>query len=179
MAASDIQAGNFPAALEAAQRAAELGYEYGNILAYQALSRLGEFDRAEVELRKGLKHESIDPKFIDVLLSGQQQSAWNQTAIKAVAANLSLPDQAYIFADIRAYRELFKTFENLHGTLLYLSLPVLWDSASAELRRQPGFLALVKEQGLLDYWLASQQWPDICQPAAESIECDVVKVPHP
>jgi len=179
MAAYDIQEGNFSAALEAAQSSVELGYEYGHILAYQALSRLGQFDRAEVELRKGLKHESIDPKFIAVLMTGQRHSAKSEPAIKAVAANLSLPDQVYTFADMRAYSELFKTFENLHGTLLFLSLPALWDSASTELRRQAGFHALVKERGMLDYWLASQQWPDLCRPAGESIECDVKKEAHP
>ncbi|MGH8035551.1 MAG: hypothetical protein ACREO9_10020, partial [Lysobacterales bacterium] len=58
LAADDIQSGNYSVALNEAQRAVELGYEYGHIVAYQALSRLGEFDRAEVELRKGLKHDS-------------------------------------------------------------------------------------------------------------------------
>jgi TolB-like protein/Tfp pilus assembly protein PilF len=178
MAAYEIQAGNFPAALEAAQRSIELGNEYGHILAYQALSRLGQFDRAEVELSKGLKHESIDPKFIAVLMTGQRHSARSEPVIKAVAANLSLPDQVYTYADIRAYRELFTAFDGLHGTLLYLSLPVLWDSASAELRRQPGFHTLVKEQGLLGYWLSSQKWPDHCRPVGETIECDVAQEAH-
>lgn len=179
MAALEIQEGNFSAALDAAQSSVELGYEYGHILAYQALSRLGQFDRAEVELRKGLKHESIDPKFIDVLMAGRRHSARSEPAIKAVAASLSLPDQIYTFADLRAYPELFAAFDGLHGTLFYLSLPALWDSASAELRRQPGFQTLVKERGMLDYWLASQHWPDLCSPAGESIECDVVKEAHP
>ncbi len=179
LAAYEIQEGNFSAALEAAQRSVELGYEYGHILAYQALSRLDQFDRAEVELRNGLKHESIDPKFIAVLMTGQRHSARSEPAIKAVAANLSLPDQVYTFADIRAYPELFTAFETLHGTLLYLSLPVLWDSASAELRRQPGFLALVINLRLLDYWRSSQQWPDRCRPAGETIECDVAQEAHP
>jgi len=179
LAAYDIQEGDFSAALESAQSAVELGYEYGHILAYQALLRLGQFDRAEAELAKGLKHESIDPKFIAVLMTGQRQSARSEPAIKAVAASLSLPDQVYTYADLRAYRELFETFKGLQGTLLYLSLPVLWDSASTELRRQPGFHTLIKERGMLDYWLASQQWPDLCRPAGESIECDVVREAHP
>lgn len=179
LAAMDIQSGNYSSALDKAQRSVELGYQYGNILAYQALARMDEFDRAEVKLRLGLKHESIDPKFIDVLMAARRSKARSETAIKAVATNLSLLDQVYTFSDIRAYSELFEKFDDLHGTPLYLSLPVLWDTSSTELRSQPGFKTLVKEQGMLDYWLASQHWPDLCQPVGDSIECDSGFEAHP
>ncbi|MGH8034374.1 MAG: hypothetical protein ACREO9_04045, partial [Lysobacterales bacterium] len=169
----------YSVALNEAQRAVELGYEYGHIVAYQALSRLGEFDRAEVELRRGLKHDSIDPKFIEVLMAAQRHSARSEEAIKAVAANLSLPDQVYTYAELHAYGEVLDTFGELQGTLLYLSLPVLWDTTSTELRRGARFNTLVREQRLLEYWIASKQWPDSCQPAGDSIECDVIEEAHP
>jgi TolB-like protein/Flp pilus assembly protein TadD len=179
LAAYHIQSGSLSAALDAAQQSMAIGYGYGHILAYQVLARLGQFDRAEAELREGLKHDGIDAAFVDVLMAAWRNPSPSEAAIKAVAATLALPDQIYTYADLLANDALFDGFKDLRGTQLYLSLPVLWDVTSTKLRRDPRFHALVQELRLLDYWRASDQWPDLCRPAGESIECDVAKEAHP
>lgn len=47
----------------------------------------------------------------------------------------------------------------------------LWAHWSISARRQPGFKALVRDVGLVDYWRKTR-WPDYCQPKGEDFECE-------
>jgi TolB-like protein/DNA-binding winged helix-turn-helix (wHTH) protein len=47
----------------------------------------------------------------------------------------------------------------------------LWTHYNIPARRQPGFKALVRDIGLVDYWRANR-WPDYCQPKGEDFECE-------
>ncbi|MGH8221686.1 MAG: tetratricopeptide repeat protein [Woeseiaceae bacterium] len=177
LAAHEMQTGNHSAAVDTALRAADLGYEYGHILAYEALSRLGRLERAETELRAGLKRDGIESGFVDILMDAQRHPSRRQVALDASAAQLSLPDQIHILAGLRAYDELLDRFAGLRGTFLYMSLPVLWERSLVEMRRKPHFKALLQELLLLDYWRDSGRWPDFCRPDGEAIECDVTAFP--
>jgi hypothetical protein len=96
-----------------------------------------------------------------------------------VSAQLSLPDQIYAFVDLRAYDSMLDAFSNLRGTLLYLSMPALWDKASPDLRRDARFRSLAERLRLVDYWRSSGLWPDYCSPAGDSFDCDTAVLPHP
>ena len=39
----------------------------------------------------------------------------------------------------------------------------IWRPALSEVRRLPGFAALVRDVGLVDYWRASGNWGEFCR----------------
>jgi len=47
----------------------------------------------------------------------------------------------------------------------------LWLHRNVSARRQPGFKALVREIGLVDYWRKTR-WADYCQPKGDDFECE-------
>ncbi len=49
-----------------------------------------------------------------------------------------------------------------------------WDSVFADVRRQPGFVALAAELGLIDYWRALKVRPDYCARAAAPPLCAAI-----
>ena len=173
LAAHELQAGNQSNAVATALRAAELGYSYGHVLAYEALARLGQFERAESELRAGLKHDGIDPAFVPILLEAHRDPSRRQAALAAIELHLSLPDQIHVLAGLGADEPLLEKLGSLQGTFLYMSLPVLWEKSLFEMRRKSRFNALLKELKLLDYWRESDRWPDGCRPNGTTIECSL------
>jgi TolB-like protein len=49
----------------------------------------------------------------------------------------------------------------------------LWISPYSELRTLPGYKALLRETGLVDYWRQTGDWGDVCRPVGEDdFECD-------
>jgi len=47
----------------------------------------------------------------------------------------------------------------------------LWQHFNISARRQPGFKALVRDIGLVDYWRKTR-WADYCHPKGEDFECE-------
>lgn len=179
LAAFEIQMGNPRDALGMALKAVELGYDYAHVLAFEALSRLGDYEYAEAELRRGLVRDGIDPAFVQAVMEAQRDRSKRDVAVQAVAAQLSTPDQIQMLALLRADEALLEKFSNLAGTFAYLSLPVLWEKSSVEIRRAPQFKTLMADLGVLDYWRASGLWADHCRQSRQSFECDVAMADHP
>jgi len=50
-----------------------------------------------------------------------------------------------------------------------------WQSDMALFRQDPRFAALVTELGMVDYW-REYGWPDVCQPAGDSVICNQVNL---
>ena len=48
---------------------------------------------------------------------------------------------------------------------------VIWRPDMAPFRQDPRFAKLVNELGLLEYW-RENGWPDVCQPAGDSVICE-------
>jgi TolB-like protein len=48
----------------------------------------------------------------------------------------------------------------------------IWRPVMKDVRRQPGFKALLKEMGVVDYWRATGDWGDFCKPlGSDDFEC--------
>ena len=48
---------------------------------------------------------------------------------------------------------------------------MIWDPGMADVRKRPGFKALVTKLGLVSYW-REYGWPDFCRPAGDDFDCE-------
>ena len=54
----------------------------------------------------------------------------------------------------------------------YSKYEYLWTSPYSALRTLPGFKALMRETGLVDYWRQTGEWGDVCKPVGDDdFEC--------
>jgi hypothetical protein len=54
----------------------------------------------------------------------------------------------------------------------YPDAPLLWRPVFRDVRKQPGFKALVQRAGLVDYWRTYDSWGDFCRPTSgDDFEC--------
>lgn len=55
---------------------------------------------------------------------------------------------------------------------VYSRYEALWTSSHSALRTTPGFKALLRESGLVDYWRQTGEWADACRPLGDDdFEC--------
>lgn len=67
-----------------------------------------------------------------------------------------------------------KAMEKLPALPGYSFYWVAWRPVLRDMRRQPGFKALVRSWGLEDYWRATGHWGDFCRPVGpDDFECDL------
>ena len=179
MAAHKAQGGDFESSLELSLRAVDLGYEPAHWAAFESLVRLGQLDKAEEQLRLAAARNGFDAKFVPELMGELRSPAQGKDPGAALDASLSLPDRMRVYALLGMSQPHLERLLELEGTLFYLSLPVLWDQAAADLREGPEFARLANQLQLPGYWNSSGRWPDSCRPSAEGVECGVSQEAHP
>ena len=137
---------------------------------------------------------AIDRLLPRAIASGPDQSAVNSAALKfldepqaAVRELRRLIDEPAIQADLYSMAALSQWAAYFGDDALALEALLrtsrggtnveawgfsLWRPVNRSVRRLPGFKALLREQGFVDYWRKSGTWNEFCQPAgAEDFEC--------
>ena len=70
--------------------------------------------------------------------------------------------------DVDAAYVLFETARTQYASL---SARILYYPEMREFRRDPRFMPLAKRMGLVDYWLATDKWPDFCSEPDLPYDC--------
>ncbi|HUO97595.1 MAG TPA: hypothetical protein VMU01_02955 [Rhizomicrobium sp.] len=65
-------------------------------------------------------------------------------------------------------------FGRLMGKDLWFTLSRLFDTQTAEMRRDPRFMPLMQRLGLVDYWRSTGHWPDFCSEPGLPYDCKAV-----
>src|SRR6185437_9528928 len=83
------------------------------------------------------------------------------------------PLQMYTLAQLAAeWGDTELSLKALRSQAHIGNLFLLWRPGLKDVRRLPGFKALVRELGLYDYWRATDQWGDFCHPVGhDDFEC--------
>ena len=160
----------------------------------EALARL---QHADLKQRLGNEGVALWTRFLQARLAGDARSAAAAAQAMAKAADadgldpryamitLSLTGQADAALD-QALR--FFTPETMsHGLRPgYLETLVLFAPSTAAMRRDPRFMALAGQMGLVDFWRTSGVWPDFCaEPGlpydckAQAAKVKAVRIPAP
>ena len=123
----------------------------------------------------------FDPKLRAALLKGYRAVASRDAAAKtqAVQALLALPqDQqdatvARLLADLGADHEAFRVAARV-ATTEYPGPTLLWYPNMRATLFDPGFPALAKQLGLVNYWTTTHTRPDVCNGTAPPPFCRMI-----
>jgi len=110
-------------------------------------------------------------------LPGQLEAAVRllRTAPATAASPQSLPRLGsldFVYLPVGASNRTLDFYEGTVGAGFRLGMSQLWHRSYAPLRKTERFKALVRANGLVDYWRA-RGWPDLCRPmGADDFVCD-------
>lgn len=164
--------------LEEIDRAAELDDTNSILMVGNALFKaLALRDRDEIEERLAVV-EAVDAENNDLWVTmhgllDDPAAALAELHRRADAGGPDTPIRVGILAHWAAYfgdpvfaLDLMQTIPNENGLLGLL----IWEPGMRDVRRLPGFRALVERMGLADYW-REHGWPDLCAPAGDDFAC--------
>jgi len=78
----------------------------------------------------------------------------------------------FVYLPVGASNRTLDFYEGTVGAGFRLGMSQLWHRSYAPLRKTERFKALVRANGLVDYWRA-RGWPDLCRPmGADDFVCD-------
>ena len=178
LAIAHLWANNDDEALRYFDRARELGMPSVSIPgAYIILMlRFGEYEKAKQVFNGYQKMLGLDSHYLDAFLMALEDPKLIPSAVAALenaAENGDVPKLhlyplwTYLQQDDRALDAAFGLIQNRPK----FNTEFLFSRESAVLRANPRFGQLVQTIGLRRYW-EEFEWPDMCQPAGESIVCN-------
>lgn len=120
-----------------------------------------------------------------VLLKGYRALASSNAAAKAQAVQtlLALPEDrqdatvARLLAELGADHEAFGIAARIATTQEYPGASLLWYRSMRGILSDPGFPAVAKQLGLLNYWTMSRTRPDVCNDKAKPPFCRMIGAP--
>ncbi len=170
-------AGDSASALAASDRGLEVGGSVARLTGNALLVALGTSERTQIERRvAALPHDSAGHRAIsDALVRHLDDPAAARDELRRLAAAPSAPDytRSVLIAHWAAYygdAQLALDQLNViaHGAP---DEGLLWRPALRDVRKLPGFDALVAREGLVEYW-QEKGWPDLCRPTGgDAFEC--------
>ena len=112
----------------------------------------------------------IDAEVRAALLQGFRARASGDSAarMQAVNALLALPEKqqtdavARVLGDLGAHHEAFQIAARIATTREYPGPSIFWDPRLRGALADPGFPAVAKQLGLIEYWTKTRTKPDVC-----------------
>ena len=116
------------------------------------------------------------------LLKGYRALASGDAAAKAqaVQALLALDEDqqwasvAWLLADLGATHEAFQVASRVATTDGHMGPSLFWAPSLRGTLDDPGFPALARQLGLLDYWKKTHTWPDVCNEKTPPAFCKMI-----
>jgi DNA-binding winged helix-turn-helix (wHTH) protein/tetratricopeptide (TPR) repeat protein len=116
------------------------------------------------------------------LLKGHRARASSDSGAKAqaVEALLALTEVqqteavARLLADLGADRQAFQIAARIATTKEYPGPSIFWHQSMRETLADPGFPALAKQLGLLNYWTTTRTKPDVCNEESSPPFCKMI-----
>jgi len=139
---ANLQLGNFDQAIKFARQYDDLGFFPVSITTL--------FVEAEMDPAK-------KPLLLEMLENHETRVGWG-FLLQGYTSNGRV-DEAYRLVNMNSKPERFSFTW------------VIWRPDMAPFRQDPRFAKLVTELGLLEYW-RENGWPDVCQPAGDSVICE-------
>ena len=177
-----VFSGRLDEAEEAARRATDLGIEPWSAF-YVAMDR-GRHAQAIAHWEAfWRREENLDPGFVRPLVEAMLDASRKAGALQAVRQagerldasrddrSLSHRLAVYILlGEVEAALTEARSMMDLAPGRRTPLLTMFWDPYGAAVRRDPRFVALMDEVGLVNYWRQTG-WPRDCRPEAEDVAC--------
>ena len=152
----------------------DLGHPGGLYPLTWAQLRRGEFDRAIESAEKFDDVSDFPVSIVKLFVEAKMDPVKSPLFLETLAEHETVLPFSVLLAGYVGFGRLDDAYRVVNSNLDLLGQSAwwtFWHSEMAPFRQDSRFASLVTKAGLLDYW-REYGWPDVCQPAGDSVNCE-------